>query len=123
MIKINTIKVGDVCKHFKGNSLLEKNLYEVIAMNVVYTGTDSNTSDISGLVIYKSLFQQDKYFAREYDDFTGELSQEERLRYGQKHRVERLTEEELAEMMAEEFKENKEDYIMRLKKQKSQLSF
>ena len=31
-------EVGDLCKHFKGKTLLEKNIYEIIAINAMYTG-------------------------------------------------------------------------------------
>lgn len=89
------LKVGDLCKHFKGKSLLEKNIYEIIAINVTYTGENANKS-LDNLVLYKNIFNQDKLFVREYEDLTCELSKEKQEEYGQKYRVEKLTDEEIA---------------------------
>ena len=53
------LKVGDLCKHFKGANLLEKNIYEIIAINVTYTG-DKAKEPIENLVVYKNVFQENK---------------------------------------------------------------
>ena len=55
------IKVGDLCKHFKGNSLLEKNIYEIIAVGVIYTGERAN-KPLDNLVVYRNAFQKNKFF-------------------------------------------------------------
>ena len=46
---------GDLCKHFKGKSLLEKNIYEILVMGATYTGTNSD-GKIEDLVVYKNIF-------------------------------------------------------------------
>lgn len=103
------LKVGDIVKHFKGESLIEKNIYEILALDVKYTG--DNEINISSLVIYKPLFQSDKYFAREYDDLVSELNDEEKLKYNQDTRIQLLTEEELELIRTNDFKIKKEEYI------------
>jgi len=50
------------------------------------------------LVIYKNVFQG-KLFARELEDLLAELPQEKQAEFGQKHRVEILTEEEKKSVM------------------------
>lgn len=104
------IKVGDLCKHFKGNSLLEKNIYEIIAVGVTYTGEAAN-KPLDNLVVYKNLFQEGKLFTREYDDLIGELSEEKQKQYGQKHRIEKLTEDEIKVIRSNEFKKEKLEYM------------
>ena len=89
------LKVGDLCKHFKGNSLVEKNIYEIIAINVIYTGENAK-APIENLVVYRNIFQENKFFTREYNDLVAELSEEKQKQYGQKHRIEKLTDEEIA---------------------------
>lgn len=96
------IKVGDLYKHFKGNSLLEKNIYEIIAVGVIYTGEGAN-KPLDNLVVYKNIFQEGKIFTREYDDLIGELSEEKQKQYGQKHRIEKLTEDEAKIVKSEQF--------------------
>lgn len=103
------LKVGDIVKHFKGESLIEKNIYEILAIDVKYTG--EKTIDLSSLVIYKPLFQDNKYFAREYEDLVGKLSDEEILKYGQETRIQKLTNEELELIKSTDFKLKKEEYI------------
>lgn len=104
------LKVGDLCKHFKGNNLLEKNIYEIIAVGVTYTG-ESAKKPLDNLVVYKNLFQEGKIFTREYDDLMGELSEEKQKQYGQIHRIEKLTEKEIKEVKTEEFKREKLKYM------------
>lgn len=87
-------KKGDLCKHFKGRSLDEKNIYEILEMGVKYSG-DASDKPIENLVIYRNIFQG-KIFARELEDLIAELPQEKQEQYGQRHRVEKLTPEEIA---------------------------
>lgn len=103
------LKVGMLCKHFKGTNLIEKNIYEILAINVNYTG--DNDLDLSSLVIYRPLFQDGKFFAREYDDLVKELSIEEKQLYGQNYRVEPLSNEEIALLDDQDFIRQKIDYI------------
>lgn len=87
------LQKGDLFKHFKGTSLDDKNICEVLEIGVKYSG-DNSDKPIENLVVYKNVFQ-DKIFARELEDLTAELSPEKQEEYGQKHRVEKLNEEEL----------------------------
>lgn len=84
---------GDLCKHFKGTNLDEKNIYEILEVGVKYSG-DASENPIENLVIYKNIFQG-KIFARELEDLVEELSPEKQAQYGQVHRVEKLTEDEI----------------------------
>lgn len=87
------IKKGDLCKHFKGKSLNEKNIYEILEMGVTYSG-DNAENPIQNLVIYKNI-RQGKIFARELEDLIAELPEEKQKEFGQVHRIEKLTEEEV----------------------------
>ena len=87
------LQKGDLFKHFKGTSLDDKNICEVLEIGVKYSG-DNSDKPIENLVVYKNVFQN-KIFARELEDLTAELSLEKQEEYGQKHRVEKLNEEEL----------------------------
>ena len=89
-------KKGDLCKHFKGKDLSEKNIYEILEMGVKYSG-DACEQPIENLVIYKNIFQG-KIFARELQDLIAELPQEKQELYGQRYRVEKLTPEEIKEV-------------------------
>lgn len=102
-------KVGDLCKHFKGSNLIEKNIYEIIAVNVKYTG--EKVDDLSNLVVYKALFQEDKYFTREYEDLVKELSDDEKNKYHQDTRVQKLSDEEILLLSDPEFIKEKEAFI------------
>lgn len=86
-------KKGDLCKHFKGKDLKDKNIYEIIEMGVTYSG-DRAEQPIQNLVIYKNIFQG-RIFARELEDLIAELSPEKQKEFGQVHRVEKLTDEEV----------------------------
>ena len=92
------LKKGDLCKHFKGATLREKNIYEILEVGVTYSG-DASETPINNLVIYKNIFQG-KIFARELDDLIAELPVEKQAQFGQVHRVEKLTPEEVAEIKA-----------------------
>lgn len=87
------LKEGDLCKHFKGRNLDEKKIYEILAIGVKYSG-DASDKPIENLVIYKNIFQGKK-FARELKDLIEELPEEKQKEYGQKHRVEKLTPDEI----------------------------
>lgn len=104
------LKVGDLCKHFKGESLIEKNIYEIVAMNVTYTGENAKTP-LDNLVVYKNIFQENKLFTREYNDLVAELSEEKQKQYGQNFRVEKLTQEEIDEVKSEKFRKEKLEYM------------
>ena len=84
---------GDLCKHFKGKSLDEKNIYEIIEVGVKYSG-DNCDYPLENLVIYRNIFQG-KVFARELQDLIQELPLEKQQEFGQVHRVEKLNEEEI----------------------------
>ena len=87
------LKKGDLCKHFKGKNLQEKNIYEVLETGVNYSGHASE-NPIKDLVIYKNI-RQGKIFAREMSDLVAELTPEKQQEFGQKHRVDLLTKEEI----------------------------
>ena len=87
------LKKGDLCKHFKGKNLQEKNIYEVLETGVNYSG-DASENPIKDLVIYKNI-RQGKIFARETSDLVAELTPEKQQEFGQKHRVDLLTKEEI----------------------------
>lgn len=97
-------KVGMLCKHFKGENLLEKNIYRIEALGVdgkdidetliTYTG-DKELALAKNLVVYSNIFQENKLFAREYEDVSGELSKEKQEMYYQQIKVQALTQEEI----------------------------
>lgn len=68
------LKKGDYVKHFKGETLVEKNIYEIIAVNPEYTGDKPTFEEV---VIYAPLFQEGKCFVREYADLVLELTEEQ----------------------------------------------
>lgn len=110
------LKKGDIVKHFKGSDLIEKNIYEILAVNPEYTGT--NIFPIAPVVIYTPLFQDGKTFVREYSDLTTELEPEKKEQYGQTFRVEVLTEAELAYIKTPEFIEKKMAYVTKKEEEK-----
>ena len=87
------LKKGDWCKHFKGANLDEKNIYIVLETGATYSG-DNSTKPLVNLVVYKNVFQN-KIFVREIEDLIAELPKEKQEMYGQVHRVDKLTEEEI----------------------------
>ena len=97
-------KIGMLCKHFKGKNLIDKNIYRIEELNVkgsdidtdkiTYTG-EGNMLDSDNLVVYSNIFQENKYFTREYDDLASELPQDKQKQFGQKPRVEPLSEGEI----------------------------
>lgn len=117
---------GMLCKHFKGESLLEKNIYEILKVNVngkdidenniIYTG-NGNLKDSVNLVIYKNIFQNDKVFSREYNDISSYLTKAEKIKYNQNIKVQPLTEEEINVIYNESFiKEKKNLTLKKFKK-------
>ncbi len=109
-------KIGMYCKHFKGKTLLDKNIYRIIKLGVngkdianseiKYTG-DGNIESAENLVVYENIFQENKVFAREYEDISGELSQEKQIEFGQKLKVQPLNENEIIIVQSEDFIKNK----------------
>ena len=97
-------KIGMLCKHFKGENLLEKNIYRIEQIGVegkdinetliTYTG-DGELLTAKNLVVYSNIFQENKLFAREYDDISGELSSEKKEMYNQEIKVQPLTQIEI----------------------------
>lgn len=103
------LKSGDIVKHFKGEDLIEKNIYKIISVNPEYTGT--NTFPDEPVVVYESLFQERKGFVREYASLVEELSPEQKEKFNQDHRVDLLTEEEIKLIHTPEFIAKKMAYI------------
>ena len=104
-------KIGMLCKHFKGSSLYEKNIYKILALNVdgaeldkdiTYSG-DGDCLLAKNLVVYENIFQNNKKFAREYEDISSKLSQEKKNLYNQEIKVQPLSEEEIAVVSSEDF--------------------
>lgn len=97
-------KMGMLCKHFKGENLLEKNIYrieqigidgkDINEMLITYTGAGKLLS-AKNLIVYSNIFQENKLFAREYDDISGELSFEKKEMYHQEIKVQPLTQTEI----------------------------
>lgn len=110
-------QVGMLCKHFKGKTLEEKNIYKIIKLGVsgkdiseneiTYTG-DGVLETAENLVVYANIFQNNKLFAREYEDISSELSQEKQQLFFQKIKVQPLTDEEIAVVKSPQFIKLKE---------------
>jgi len=106
-------KEGMLCKHFKGKTLLDKNIYRIIKLGlsgkdidtsvVTYTG-EGILEDAFNLVLYQNIFQENKFFVREYEDISSRLSDEKRDEFGQEFRVEPLSDEEIDIVSSEEFR-------------------
>lgn len=79
-------------------------------VGVIYTGENANIP-LENLVVYRNIFQKDKFFTREYNDLIKELSEEKQKQYGQVHRIEKLAEEEIKLIKSEEFRNEKLKYI------------
>ena len=109
-------KIGMLCKHFKGEDLLEKNIYrieklgvngyELIDSDISYVG-EGNLSTAKDLVVYANIFQDNKMFAREYKDISSELSADKQTVFHQVHKVEPLTSDEIEIINSEQFKSKK----------------
>ncbi len=104
-------KVGMLCKHFKGKSLLEKNIYKIIKVGVAgsmldegitYTGVGDVTK-ATDLVVYQNIFQDNMFFAREEWDLMTEIDSDKQKEFNQRFRVEALNEEEIEMVNSLEF--------------------
>lgn len=104
------LKTGDICKHFKGTSLVEKNIYKIAFVNVTYTGEVTDSS-LKNMVVYESIFQEGKTFVCDMDRLLEELPAEKQELYHQTYRVEKLSDAELMEIETEEFKQKKIAYL------------
>lgn len=102
------IKIGDLCKHFKGHTLEEKNIYRILHLNVTYSG-EHMMPPSTNLCVYENIFQN-KIFVREADEVFEELPTEKQKEFNQTYRVEKLTEEEINIVNSEEFKIKKLSY-------------
>lgn len=102
------LKIGDLCKHFKGHTLEEKNIYRILHLNVTYSG-EHMLPPSTNLCVYENIFQN-KIFAREADEIFEELPIEKQKEFNQTYRVEKLTEEEINIVNSEEFKIKKLSY-------------
>ena len=78
-------KVGMFCKHFKGETLLDKNIYRIEKLHVSGDMIDENFITYSGhgrlkdaeeLVVYSNVFENGKLFAREYSDLSSQIDEE-----------------------------------------------
>ena len=114
-------KIGMLCKHFKGENLLEKNIYRIEQLGVegkdinetliTYTG-DGELLTAKNLVVYSNIFQENKLFAREYDDISGELSSEKKEMYNQKIKVQPLTKIEIDMINEDNFVTEKKKLVL-----------
>ena len=114
-------KIGMLCKHFKGETLLDKNIYKIENLNIegkdiddsviTYTG-DGELLTAHNLVVYSNIFQDGKLFAREYEDISGELSDEKQEIFNQQLKVQPLTEEEIKMIDDENFVVEKKKLIL-----------
>ncbi len=116
---INMYEKNMMCKHFKGKTLLEKNIYQIIDINIlgkdlppniIYTGEDENYLN-NKLIVYKEIFQN-KIFAREEKDLKEILSKEKQQLSNQLYRVQPLNEEEIKIINNKEFKKDKLNIII-----------
>ena len=113
-------KIGMLCKHFKGNDLLEKNIYRIEKLGVngsdidesliTYTG-DGELKTTTNLVVYSNIFQDNKIFCREYEDISGELSAENKETFNQNIKVQPLTDEEISIINNPDFIQNKTEFV------------
>ena len=114
-------KIGMLCKHFKGENLLEKNIYRIEQIGVegkdinetliTYTG-DGELLTAKNLVVYSNIFQENKLFAREYDDISGELSSEKKEMYNQEIKVQPLTQIEIDMINEDNFVTEKKKLVL-----------
>ena len=109
-------KIGMLCKHFKGKTLLEKNIYRIEDIGVygkdidesiiTYTG-NNELCNAKNLIVYSNIFQDNKMFAREYEDISSKLDIDKQLEFNQLLRVQPLTLEEINIVNDENFKKEK----------------
>lgn len=105
-------KVGMLCKHFKGQKLADKNIYKIIALGVDGDSLDTNQVTYTGdgdlvtaknLVVYANIFQNNKLFAREYEDISSELAPEKQQNFSQTLKVQPLNQQEIAMVSSPDF--------------------
>ena len=121
-------EVGMFCKHFKGEKLIDKNIYKIIALGIDGKDIDTDKITYSGdndlltaenLVVYANIFQDNKLFAREYVDISSELSEEKKELYNQNIKVQPLSEEEIKIITNPDFIEQKLSMTKEKYKQKT----
>ena len=79
---------------------------------VVSLGTSTTAEGITDkLIVYKNIFQEDKIFAREEGQLAEQLEESKQKEFGQKYRVEKLTQEEIEMIKTEEFIKAKKEYM------------
>ena len=115
-------KVGMLCKHFKGNNQLEKNIYRIEQIGVdgkdinsnliTYTG-DNDLLTSKNLVVYSNIFQDNKLFVREYEDISKELDEEKKNLYKQNIKVEPLNNEEIRVINDDNFISEKRQFVLK----------
>ena len=115
-------KIGMLCKHFKGNDLLEKNIYRIEQIGVdgkdinsnliTYTG-DNDLFTSKNLVVYSNIFQDNKLFVREYEDISKELDKEKKILYKQNIKVEPLNDEEIKVLNDDNFISEKRQFVLK----------
>lgn len=115
-------KKGMLCKHFKGKTLLDKNIYQIIDIGVsgkdidesviVYTG-DNELKNTKNLVIYRNIFQENKIFVREYEDISSPLSLDKQLEFNQNIKVQPLNAEEINMINDDEFSIKKKKKMLK----------
>ena len=114
-------EIGMLCKHFKGQDLLEKNIYRIEKLGIAGKDIDENLITYTGegklelaenLVVYSNIFQDNKLFAREYDDISGELSSEKKEMYNQEIKVQPLTQIEIDMINEDKFVIEKKKLVL-----------
>ena len=114
-------KIGMLCKHFKGKTLLEKNIYRIEKIGVLWCEIDNSFITYTGdndlmfaqnLVIYSNVFQDYKLFAREYEDLCSILPIEMQELYHQKLRVEVLSDLEINMINSDDFINEKKKFVL-----------
>jgi len=110
---------GDLCKHFKGETLVEKTIYAVLETGVIYTGECEGMQ--GSLVVYRNVFQEGKVFTREERDLLAELSPDKQEKFHQRTRVEKLTPEEIATIQTEAFRQAKLAYMQQKMEEKREV--
>ena len=63
------------------------------------------------MVVYSNIFQDNKLFCREYEDISGELSDEKKKMFNQTIKVQPLTDEEMSIINNPDFIQNKTELV------------
>ncbi len=93
------IEPSDIVKHFKRETLSDpgfKYVYEVIDFA-------NHTETGEKLVVYKAMYEPCDTCARPYDMFFSEVDHEKYPEIRQKHRFEKLTDEELWDLFGKDW--------------------